>query len=326
MARRRTKLTIGFGGSAVGSLLPFMLNQFGIQQPILGWIALVVVFGLVAYGILNLPLRRTTIGRLLIGQVLGFVLFGFWLHFHYQLQRTQQTVTPQSTPEIAQHSEGQQSPSIAGNQNSVVAHQTTGDYSPVIAGNNNQVFYGKTTAQEQQERVERQQTIVQEIEMIRAHIFLAEKYGGEWQGTNDEEIRFWRREEQRDVLRKPYNPNLPENPHEWPRFTPEVCHAVRGLVIPRATIYLKIPKDIIVESLPGHVEPSPAQRWTPVDGHHYYTLVGQATETLCSGVIQSLALKFPGPDTYPVEYILSLPINGLGDIRGTVYFEIVDAD
>ncbi len=177
--------------------------------------------------------------------------------------------------------------------------------------------------------VQRQKT-QRQIENIRAHIFLTEKYGGEWQGTNDAEIRFWRREGQPDVLRKPYNPNLPENPGSWPRLTPSLCHAVRGLVIPRATIYLKIPKNIVVTSLPGHVEPPLQQKWTLAlsdsKWNHYYTVVGQATETLCAGVIQSLALKFPGPDRYPVEYALSLPIGGLGDIKGTFYLEIFDAD
>ena len=77
------------------------------------------------------------------------------------------------------------------------------------------------------------------IEEVRKNIFLAEKYGGEWHGTNEAEIRFWRRKEQPDILRKSYNPNLPETPELWPHLTPELCHNVRGLVIHRATIYLR---------------------------------------------------------------------------------------
>lgn len=165
------------------------------------------------------------------------------------------------------------------------------------------------------------------IEGLKKHIFLAERYGGEWQGTNDAQIVFWRREEQRDVLQKPYNPNLPEDPTQWPRLTPFLVHQIFGFIAPHTTLYLKIPKGIDVKFLPGHIEPSPTYKWTPGASdskwnHYYTTIPAGATEKIGSGVIQSLALKFPGSGTYPIEYILSFPIMGWGDITGTFYLEI----
>ena len=169
------------------------------------------------------------------------------------------------------------------------------------------------------------------IEEVRKNIFLAERYGGEWHGTNKAEILFLRKAGKPDVLRKPYNPNLSSDPTLWPRLTPFLVHNVRGLVIHRATIYLKIPHNVVVTALPGHINPTPAQQWTLADTdsqwHHYYTVVAKATETMGAGVIQSLALKFPGPGTYQIQYIVSLenttPIAGLGDIKGQFQFEII---
>ena len=314
---------IGSGLTLLLALIPFMLDQYHVQSPFFGSLAFVGMIAVGLFTVWNLPFRNPTRWICIICFLIGSGVLGWWLNNH---RRTQQAVT-QRVPEISQQSKGQQSLNTVGNQNSVVAPQTTGSYSPILMGNDNKVFYGKTPAQEQQEREERKRALAQQREAIRAHIFLAEKYGREWHG-NDEEIRFWRREGQRDILRKPYNPNLPEDPGSWPRFTPEVCHDVRGLVISHATIYLKIPQNIVVKPLPGHVDPPPAQQWTLAtqmrNQNHYYTLVAQTTEALCSGVIQSLALKFPGPATYPVEYTLSLPIVGLGDVQGTFYFELTD--
>ena len=179
-------------------------------------------------------------------------------------------------------------------------------------------------AQREAENVRRQR------EIARAHIFLGERYGEQWSGANGEGIRFWRRDGERDVLRKPYNPSLSDDPASWPRLTPQLCHELSGFVTPPTTIYLKIPRNVTAQSLPGHVEPPPSQQWTEAtaDGtwRHYYTLVNRATDQICSGVVQSLALKFPGPDTYRVEYILSVPIGGLGDIQGEFYIEMADTN
>ena len=161
---------------------------------------------------------------------------------------------------------------------------------------------------------------------LKKHIFLAERYGREWQGTNDAQIVFWRREGQRDVLQKPYNPSLPESPTQWPRLTPFLIHQIAGFITPSVTLYVKIPKEITVSILPGHIEPTLDYKWThgtsdSRSNHYYITIPAGATEKIGSGVIQSLALKFPGPETYPIEYILSFPILGLGDITGTFYIE-----
>ncbi|MDP3722780.1 MAG: hypothetical protein Q8R91_04705 [Candidatus Omnitrophota bacterium] len=179
--------------------------------------------------------------------------------------------------------------------------------------------------QQKFERYKQAHTI--SMEGLKKHIFLTERYGGEWQGTNDAQIVFWRREGRRDVLQKPYNPNLPEDPTQWPRLTPFLVHQIFGFITPNATLYLKIPKRIDVKVLPGHIEPSPNYKWTPGASdskwnHYYTTMPAGATEKIGSGVIQSLALKFPEPGTYPIEYILSFPIMGWGDMTGTFYLEI----
>lgn len=167
------------------------------------------------------------------------------------------------------------------------------------------------------------------IEKVRENIFLAERYGGEWHKTNDEAILFLRRNGEPDILRKAYNPNLPEEPGLWPRFTPQLCHNVRGLLIPRATIYLKIPNEITVAPLPSHVPPPQDQEWTLAKTDdkwkHYYTTVVRATDRLSAGVMRSLALKFPKAGQYPIEYIVSPQMGVLGgDIHGTFYVEMTE--
>ncbi len=115
------------------------------------------------------------------------------------------------------------------------------------------------------------------IEDLKKHIFLTERYGREWQRTNDAQIVFLRKEGQPDVLWKSYNPNLPEDPTQWPRLTPFLVHQIFGFITPDVAIYLKIPKEITVKILQGHIEPPPDYMWTygasDSKWNHYYTKI-----------------------------------------------------
>lgn len=216
-----------------------------------------------------------------------------------------------------QHSEGSNSPNIFAL------------WSQVTINFNYPNSFDKTSPEQKTLRTESPLSQENIIERIRENVFLAERYGGEWQAKPGESIVFWRGGKP-DILRKTYNPNPPENPILQPRFTPIVYHKVRGLVIQRATIYLKIPRSISVKTLNEPTTPQ-AQRWTfaevgPNGEQHYYTAVGGATERMGAGVIEPLFFTFTSPGTYEVEYILSLtsttPIAGLGDIVGNITFEI----
>ena len=165
MTRKATQPTVlGTGLSAVCGLAQFMLTQYNVQSPFLGGLAFLGMVGAGIYTIWNLKCRQRT--RWIWGGIflLGAVIFWAWLHQRHNQQANTTPVTPLAPP-IEQHTEG--------------------DNSPTVVGNGNTLNYGNTIRERLDTRL----------------LLLFERYAGEWQGTNDDPI--WFRDDEA-TLRKPF--------------------------------------------------------------------------------------------------------------------------
>jgi len=123
MARRKSVIT-GLG-AFVFALITFMLEQLDIHVQIFAWFSYAVAFILSICAAWNTQYRVRAKFILIGCIVVGFVLFGIWV-VHHKNRQIPTTTTLQTTTNVklTQHSQGANSPNIAGNGNTVTYNQS----------------------------------------------------------------------------------------------------------------------------------------------------------------------------------------------------------
>lgn len=289
----KLKTEVTGGATVILALIPFMLDQYGIHRHEFGWLALLGMVGTGLYTIWHLPYRKQMRGMLVVVFLIGSAVFGWWLHRH---QTPQVNPLPAALPSthIEQRTEGDNSPIVN---------------SPNVAGNGNAFNYGTVIVLSPTEQIDTSQ------------LLLFQRYGGEWQGTNDNDIYFT---DDNAVLRKPFVPGK----KYW--FAPGVANQTVDLTVGVTTVFFNFPKEHGALGFSFPEEPdNPSNPWQFGNDfsttYQYSVRIGGTEPGYSNSVSKVLWITFPKPGRYQVTYTIhgtTARGRGFAIPRRRFYFEL----
>jgi len=122
---------------------------------------------------------------------------------------------------------------------------------------------------------------------IESKTIILERYGGEWQSSNEFQIKLPNQHALQAQFRKG---------HAY-RFTPMLQQEKRGALLTSVSLFIRIPNDV-------QVQPTRLWRITDIGPKYttYWAMIPTVQYGLLSGIDESLFLTFPKADTYPIFY------------------------
>ena len=124
---------------------------------------------------------------------------------------------------------------------------------------------------------------------IESKTVMFERYGGEWQSSNEFQIKL----PDKHALQAPFMAG-----HVY-RFTPMLQHEKRGALLTSVSLFIRIPNGV-------QVQQTRLWRITDIGSKYttYWAMIPSVQYGIYSGIDESLFLTFSKADTYPIPYTI----------------------